>query len=53
VHLSDDSVARLQAARLARQASPYDDSTFDVVSLDEAEKVLTELRLKLRAGAAK
>lgn len=46
-HISDSTIARLQAARLAREASPGDDVTIDVVSLDEAEQVLDEARAKL------
>ena len=48
VHLSDETVTRLQMSRLSRQNSPNDDVTVDVVSLEEAEKVLSEARLKLR-----
>lgn len=47
VHLSDSSIARLQASRLAREASPYDDVTVNVVSLEEAEKVLDEKQREL------
>jgi hypothetical protein len=49
-HLSDDTVQRLQAARLARQIALYSDITFDVVSLEEAERVLAEKRQRLLAG---
>jgi hypothetical protein len=42
VHLSDSSIARLQQARLAREASPYDDITVNVVSIEEAEKAISE-----------
>lgn len=45
-HLSDDTVQKLQAARLGRQSSIDDDLTVDVVSLDEAERVLAEARTK-------
>jgi hypothetical protein len=48
VHLSDETVTRLQIDRLSRKASPNDDATIDVASLDEAESVLSEERLKLR-----
>jgi hypothetical protein len=48
VHLSDETVTRLQVDRLSRQASPHDKMTFDVVSIEEAEAVLSEARLKLR-----
>ncbi len=44
VHISDDTVQRLQVARMARQASPQDDRTIDVSSLEEAERVLAEKR---------
>jgi hypothetical protein len=40
VHLSDSTIQRLQAARLARDASPDDDVTIDVDSETEAEGVL-------------
>jgi hypothetical protein len=49
-HLSDDTVHRLQAARLARQIALSSDITFDVVSLEEAERVLAEKRQQLLAG---
>jgi len=39
LHVSDDTVQRLQAARIARQNSPYDDVTVDVESLEEAERL--------------
>jgi hypothetical protein len=42
VHLSDSSIARLQHSRLAREASPYDDITVNVVSVEEADKVIQE-----------
>lgn len=45
-HISDSTVARLQARRLAREASPEDDVTIDVVSLEEAEQVLEEARAR-------
>ncbi|NUP07643.1 MAG: hypothetical protein HOW73_16470 [Polyangiaceae bacterium] len=41
-HISDDTVQRLQAARVCRQNSTGDDVTVDVVSLEEALKVVTE-----------
>jgi hypothetical protein len=47
-HLSDDTVQRLQAARLGRLASPRDDVTIDVISLEEAELVLAEARRPLK-----
>jgi hypothetical protein len=43
-HLSDSSVLRLQARRLARESTPHDQITIDVVSLEEAERVLEEAR---------
>jgi hypothetical protein len=46
-HLSDDSVQKLQAARLGRQISLSDDLTVDVVSIEEAERVLADARSKL------
>ena len=49
VHLSDSSIARLQASRLAREASPMDDGTVNVVSLEEAERVIEEKLATLRA----
>lgn len=39
-HISDDTVQRLQAARIARQNSASDDATIDVASLEEAERVI-------------
>jgi hypothetical protein len=45
-HVSDDSVQRLQAARLARR-SASDEVTVDVVSEDEARAVLNEARGRL------
>ena len=53
VHLSDSSIHRLQANRLAREASPYDDITVNVVSLEEAERVIEEKQAKLRPSAPK
>ncbi|HVJ18923.1 MAG TPA: hypothetical protein VM686_26060 [Polyangiaceae bacterium] len=47
-HLSDDTVQRLQAARLARQSTPGGDVTVDVSSLEEAERVIREHREKER-----
>jgi hypothetical protein len=51
VHLSDSSVGRLQAARLAREVNPQDTSTINVVSTEEAEKVIDEKAPKLRGAA--
>jgi hypothetical protein len=39
VHVSDDTVQRLQARRIARQFSPNDDVTIEVTSMEEARKV--------------
>ena len=50
-HISDQTVTRLQAARIARRASEGDDVTVDCVSLEAAEEVLLEKRLELMAGA--
>lgn len=47
VHLSDSSIVRLQAARLAREAVSGTTDTFEVVSLEEAEHVLSETRAKM------
>jgi hypothetical protein len=41
-HLSDDTIQRLQLARLVRLNAPHDEGTIDVVSLDEAERVVKE-----------
>jgi hypothetical protein len=48
LHLSDSSIARLQAARLAREASTFDDITTNVISIDEAEKMIDEKLPKLK-----
>jgi hypothetical protein len=48
VHLSDSSISRLQAARLAREASPYDDITINVVSIEEADRVVQEKQAELQ-----
>jgi hypothetical protein len=42
VHLSDSSIARLQTARLAREVTPDDKITINVVSLEEADRVVQE-----------
>jgi hypothetical protein len=52
VHLSDSSIARLQQSRLAREASPYDDITVNVVSLEEAERVIQEKQASMRVKAS-
>lgn len=41
-HISDETVQRLQASRVARQNSEGDDVTVDVASLDEAKLVCAE-----------
>ncbi|HMI83936.1 MAG TPA: hypothetical protein VK550_07565 [Polyangiaceae bacterium] len=41
-HLSDDTVQRLQARRVARQNSPADNVTVDVSSPEEARRVVEE-----------
>ena len=43
-HLSDDTVQRLQARRVARQNSPADNVTVDVSSIQEARKVVEEAK---------
>jgi len=43
-HLSDDTVQRLQARRVARQNSLTDNVTVDVNSIHEARKVVEEAR---------
>jgi hypothetical protein len=48
VHLSDVTITRLQARRVARENSPGDDVTIDVVSEAEAQQVLAELREQLK-----
>lgn len=48
-HLSDSTISRLQTRRLAREAVEDDDVTVDVVSIDEAHKVLDEARDRLKA----
>lgn len=39
-HVSDDTVQRLQAARVARQNSPQDDVTVEVDSIEEGRRVI-------------
>jgi hypothetical protein len=46
-HLSDSSIVRLQAARLVREAVLGDPGLTEVISLEEAERVLDEVRSKL------
>jgi hypothetical protein len=43
-HLSDDTVQRLQARRVARQNSPADNVTVDVSSPEEARRVVEEAK---------
>lgn len=50
-HLSSSTVQKLQAARLAREHSPGDDVTVNVVSPEEAHKVLDEVRRRLMPTA--
>ena len=38
--------------RLAREASPYDDITVNVVSIEEAERVLQEKQALMRVKAS-
>jgi hypothetical protein len=52
-HLSSSTVQKLQAARLAREHSPGDDVTVNVVSPEEARKVLDEVRRKLMPSGQK
>lgn len=51
-HLSDDTVQRLQASRVARMASPGDDVTVVVGTVQEAERVLDEARRELLSNRA-
>ena len=46
-HLADSAIQRLQAKRMAREATPNDPITVDVVDEDEAHKVLDEARAEL------
>jgi hypothetical protein len=46
-HLSDDTVQKLQASRLGRSISGHDRATVEVISVDEAERVLAECRASL------
>jgi hypothetical protein len=48
IHLSDSSIAKLQASRLARDVSPQDKITINVVSLEEAERLIEERATKLK-----
>lgn len=55
-HLSDDTVQRLQAKRVARANVEGDDVTVDVASVEEAHRVIDEARARLEepsyAGAS-
>jgi hypothetical protein len=46
-HLTDSSTVMLQAARLVREVVPGDPAITNVLSLEEAELVLDEVRRKL------
>ncbi len=46
-HLSDTSIARLQTRRLAREITPGDKITVDVLSEEEAERLIDEEFRKL------
>lgn len=46
-HLSDDTVQRLQARRVARQNSPADNVTVDVSTVQEARRVIDEARERI------
>jgi len=45
-HVSDSTIARLQTARVASEATPGDDLTVDCVSLEEAKKQLDKARTR-------
>jgi hypothetical protein len=49
-HVSDQTVTRLQAGRLARQATPGDDVTIDCDSVEEALAVCRDGELQIRRG---
>ena len=46
-HVSDDTVQRLQARRLARENALTDDVSVDVTSVEEAQKVVDEARRRI------
>ena len=46
-HLSDSAIQSLQLKKLAREISPDDSTTVNVVSVEEAEKVLSEYRTEI------
>ncbi|MBU8899367.1 hypothetical protein DRW03_10070 [Corallococcus sp. H22C18031201] len=50
-HVSDSTIARLQTARVASEASPNDDITMDCVSLDEAHVQLAKARSRFFLGS--
>ncbi|MEM9860918.1 MAG: hypothetical protein AAF938_04830 [Myxococcota bacterium] len=50
-HLSDETVLRLQTARIARSSSVEDDVTVDVASLEEAQLLCEEARQRLEDGS--
>jgi hypothetical protein len=50
VHLSDSSVARLQTSRLAREVTPGDAVTTNVVSVQEAERMIDERHWGLKGA---
>jgi hypothetical protein len=49
VHVTDESVTKLQLGRLARQGAPTDSVTIEVATIEEAESVLGEKRYELMA----
>lgn len=49
VHVTDESVTKLQLGRLARQGAPTDAATIEVATVEEAESVLGEKRYELMA----
>jgi hypothetical protein len=49
VHVTDESVTKLQLGRLARQGAPTDAVTIEVATIEEAESVLGEKRFELMA----
>lgn len=51
-HVSDDTVQRLQARRVARQNSLADNVTVDVNSIHEARKVVEEARNRIDDDAS-
>jgi hypothetical protein len=51
-HLSDDTVQRLQARRVARMNSPDDNVTVDVNSVLEARRVVDEARDRINDASS-